>query len=565
MILDRRVFACGLFSTVSYLSLSRPLRAGITEDQRKEYSRQFQTGGANRRELSILRDIQENRIALPSGRNNLNSFITESPAMIALETGVTPALGMLKFWHDLAIQATSLDHTTEGQDTGAFEQNGPARTSRALAMVHLAIFEAINTITPRFKSYKSVNQKILLEINLSPEQISTSTASIDRAIIESSYAMLVSLYPNKKGVFDTGRISTLSLVAATDSQKDVGSRVGIAAFNAISALRKLDGSDRPDLTSDDFKTADPFGWQQDPITRLKPALGGNWHRVKPFVVASSEKYRPEPPPSVDSAAFIEAFKEVKKLGGDPNAPALAPRWPTRTVRTGTLPSDPLNDANETFKGNFWGYDGTALLCAPPRLYNMIVTSIAFKEKPVTDVLDLARLLALTNVAMADAAICAWEAKYFYAFARPITAIRATGVDATPEGSRDPNWTPLGAPVSNGLAVNKNLTPPFPSYPSGHATFGGALFQVLRNYWSVMPDGIQFDFVSDEYNNQNRGPGDEAARPKVVRTISNFTVAEIENARSRVWLGIHWQFDADAGISQGRKIGDDVFNNILQPI
>lgn len=116
-----------------------------------------------------------------------------------------------------------------------------------------------------------------------------------------------------------------------------------------------------------------------------------------------------------------------------------------------------------------------------------------------------------------------------------------------------------------MADKRNLTPPFPSYPSGHATFGGALFETMRRFWGLPPDGGAFEFVSDEFNGVNRGPGDVAPRPEVRRTFASFEEAERENARSRVWLGIHWQFDADAGIEQGRRIAEDVFSNLLQPV
>lgn len=376
------------------------------------------------------------------------------------------------------------------------------------------------------------------------------------AIVEAAYDTLVDIYPNKKPLFDAGRTKSLPLIGAGASAKEVGARIGKAAAMAVLKLRELDGSDRPDLSADDFESPNPLDWRKDPVTQLGPALGGNWHRVRPFVVASADKYRPGPPPQANDPVFIAAFKDVKRLGGDPNADALSPRWPTPTERTGVNPGDALDAANETFKGVF---------CAPPRLYNMVATSIALNEQPVTSVEDFARLLALLNIAMADAGICAWEAKYHYAYARPVTAIRALDADDSTAGARDANWTPLGAPVSNGVAANRNLTPPFPAYPSGHATFGGAVFQILRRFWGTPPDGVPFDFVSDEYNGVNRGPGEEGPRPHVRRQFASFTEAETENAQSRIWLGIHWQFDADEGIAQGRKIGDDVFDAILSPV
>jgi PAP2 superfamily len=163
-------------------------------------------------------------------------------------------------------------------------------------------------------------------------------------------------------------------------------------------------------------------------------------------------------------------------------------------------------------------------------------------------------LALVNVSLADAGIGAWTAKYQFHHARPITYIRQTNPDVTVLGTKNSDFTPLGAQVSNGNPSSANITPPFPSYPSGHAVFGGALFQAMRRYFG---GEVAFQFVSDEYNGLNRGPIGPA-RPRFDRSFNNFTEPETENARSRIWLGIHWQYDADDGIAQGRRIADAVF-------
>lgn len=152
-ILNRRYVLTGLLAGVSYIPFSSAhAQSTLTEEQRREYARQFQTSGATGRELSVLRDIQEGRAALPSGIENLGDFITQSPAMEAMATGQTPELGMLKFWHDLSLEASSLDHTTDAQDLGTYaEQFGPTRASRALAITHLAVFEAVNAISRKIR------------------------------------------------------------------------------------------------------------------------------------------------------------------------------------------------------------------------------------------------------------------------------------------------------------------------------------------------------------------------------------------------------------------------------
>ena len=179
-------------------------------------------------------------------------------------------------------------------------------------------------------------------------------------------------------------------------------------------------------------------------------------------------------------------------------------------------------------------------------------------------LETARLLALVNVAMADAGIAIWESKYFYDYWRPVTGIREANAGTGPSGSGDdnpgtegdPTFSPLGAPASN--LTGPNFTPPFPAYPSGHAGFGGALFQTLRRFYGT--DRIPFTFVSDEFNGVTRDNAG-VARPLTPRSFATLSQAEEENGQSRIYLGIHWSFDKTEGIAQGRKVADYVFRNL----
>jgi hypothetical protein len=132
-------------------------------------------------------------------------------------------------------------------------------------------------------------------------------------------------------------------------------------------------------------------------------------------------------------------------------------------------------------------------------------------------------------------------------------------DGNPATTGDTTYSPLGAPASN--LLGPNFTPPFPAYPSGHAGFGGALFQTLRHFYGT--DRIPFSFVSDEYNGMTRD-NNGIVRPLVERRFSTLSQAEEENGQSRIYLGIHWAFDKTEGIAQGRRVADHVFNNALRP-
>jgi len=251
---------------------------------------------------------------------------------------------------------------------------------------------------------------------------------------------------------------------------------------------------------------------------------------------------------MDSAEYLAAYNEAKAFGGD--------GVHTPSVRT----------PEQSFIGIFWAYDGTPSLCAPPRLYNQITVHIA--DQMHLGTVDLARLLALANTAMADAGMSIWESKYYYDFWRPVTGIRESDPGTGPTGlgdgnastTGDPTFTPMGAPASN--LSGPNFTPPFPSYPSGHGGFGGALFQTFRRFFGT--DNIAFTFVSDEFNGVTKDNADNV-RPYMPRTFSNFSQAEEENGQSRIYLGIHWSFDKTQAIAQGRNVANYVFDHAFTPV
>jgi hypothetical protein len=138
----------------------------------------------------------------------------------------------------------------------------------------------------------------------------------------------------------------------------------------------------------------------------------------------------------------------------------------------------------------------------------------------------------------------------------VTAIRQADDDYNPATLADPDWTPLGAPASN--LVDPNFTPPFPAYTSGHADLGGAMFQILRRLYG---DGIAFTFVPDEYNGVTRDKRGKV-RPRVLRSFSSLSQAEEENGQSRIYLGIHWQFDKNSGREQAQRVADYIYERGL---
>jgi hypothetical protein len=431
-----------------------------------------------------------------------------------------------------------LDHTpvAPGEHRTFGEQLGPGRASRAMAIVHIAIFDAINAILGGYQSYTGIDS--------APHPVSTVAA-----VAQAAHDTLVSLFPSQKAAFDQDLAEDL-LRVKSNKQKSNGIAFGKQIAAAILASRVSDGSEKPEVhLGVDYSTSDlPGHWRQDPISLSPIALGAHWGECRPFVIKSTTQFQVPPPPALSSAAYTTAYNEVKNFGGDGIT--------TPTQRT----------PEQTFIGTFWAYDGTPSLCAPPRLYNQITVHIADQTKlrPI----ELARLLALVNVSMADAAMSIWESKYHYDFWRPITGIRESDPGTGPTGAGDgndatdgnPTFNPLGAPASN--LNGPNFTPPFPAYPSGHAGFGGAIFETLRRFYGT--DNIGFTFVSDEFNGVTKDH-EGNVRPYMPRSFSTLSQAEEENGQSRIYLGIHWHFDKTKGIAQGEKVADYVFNHVFLPV
>ncbi len=342
-------------------------QTNITPEQRDAYGRQFRASPQERR---VLLEAQENRLALPKDiPGRLKEFLESSWSYQALAAEKTPELGYLLIWKEVALQATALDHTNPAPDDPNAspppfygEQIGPPRTSRVLAIVHLAISEAVNTISPRSQRNENVRGAILDGLTARERAYLSSLAALpdqareakNRAIIQAAYETLVNLYPKKKVLLDLALQLTLEKFQDPNAPPvSLGAKVGARAAKAILDLRYFDGSELPDLSSGDFASPIPRTWHVDPIGLTisptkppPPALGGNWPHIKPFLIPSVDAFRRQflpGPPAFDDPIFIAAYKKTKWLGGDPNAdPMDGGRWATTTRRSGaTDPNQPI--------------------------------------------------------------------------------------------------------------------------------------------------------------------------------------------------------------------------------
>ena len=368
----------------------------------------------------------------------------------------------------------------------------PPVGSRAMAIVSLSVFDAVNSIEGKYAPYLS--------------QVATSlSTSKEAAVAQAAYRSLSALFPTYQATLDA-KLAT-SLATITDGlPKTAGITLGNTVATAILNLRSTDGSS---TVVPYTPGTNPGDWQPTP-TALAPALLPQWPLVKTFGIPKGSQFRPAAPPTLGSAAYAADLNQVKGLGAA-----------TSLTRT----------ADQTAIAKFWaGGGGTA---TPPGQWNMIAQDVS--ESKCLSLGENARLFAMLNIALADAAISAWDAKYTFKMWRPITAIRNANLDGNAATTQDAAWTPLLA------------TPPFPTYTSGHSTFSGAAAAVLGAYFGT--DQVSFVLKSEVAGVSDRG-------------LTGFKQAAAEAGISRIYGGIHFNFDNTAGLIAGEAVGRYVANTFL---
>jgi hypothetical protein len=294
----------------------------------------------------------------------------------------------------------------------------PDMQARNMAVVHLAIFEALNSIEPRYQPYRA---KLPVEAGALP----------DAAVAAAAHDALVRLLPEQAKQADQALEAALAKMPDSPGRAS-GLRLGQRAAQAVLAERVNDGSDAP-------ITYRPFTLPGKYVPTQLPA-SSTWHAVKPFVLKSGDQFRPPAPYALNSAAWARDYNEVKRMG----------------AKTGSDRTPEQNDV-----ARFWQLTGTAT-------HNPVTRQVAAAKG--LDSLDTARLFALSTMACADAAIALFDAKYAHGFWRPVTAIRNGDIDGNDATTLDPRWEPMA------------VTPMHPEYPCAHCTFQGAAAGVLQTVY-----------------------------------------------------------------------------------
>jgi hypothetical protein len=334
-------------------------------------------------------------------------------------------------------------------------------------------------------------------------------ASRRAAAVQAAYTALVALFPAQSDAFAQQLEASLAGIApdaAIEHSRSItrGRQWGEQVANEILAWRSTDGFNTP---TPPFLGSDlPGVWRPTPPAFL-PGLFPQLAHTLTWVIPSPSSFRPGGPPPLASAEYAAAFNEEKVIGELGS-----------TVRT----------ADQTQAARFWG--GTVVT-----FWNRAAATAARQRH--TNLSENARLFALLNVAMADAVISCWDAKYFYVFWRPITAIRLASTDGNPDTAEQADWTPL------------LITPPYPEYSSGHQTATGASHAVLTIYFG---DNTPVEGTSE-------------GLPGVVRSWPNFTAAADEANEARIWAGIHFRTAVRDARHAGDAIGAFVMANAAQPV
>lgn len=376
-------------------------------------------------------------------------------------------------WNELALSAIRGARTP------------PPLAARHLAILHAAIFDTVNAIDGQpYTPYLF-------------DRIAVRPMNHEVAVAACGAEVLSALYPDQEATFARAMGRVLASVAPSEPRR-LGRQLGEYVGRYIVRARSDDGHDR----RGDYRfTFDPGVWRPTP-PNYEPALLPQYGKVRRFALPEKFVLKFPPPPELASEEFRADLAEVRLLG-ELNSK-------TRT-------------AAQTLTAHFWN-DGPGT-CTPPGHWNQIARAATI-DQPM-EVTQRARLFALLNLSLADAAVVCWDCKYRFRLWRPVTALRRA----------DPAWTSL------------LVTPAFPSYTSGHSTFSGAAATVLADV--LGKDGVEFTVGSDGV------PGTD-------RAYKGFWAAANEAGRSRIYGGIHYECDNKEGLALGGRVAEEILRTRLLP-
>ena len=380
--------------------------------------------------------------------------------------------------------------------------SSPLASTRVTALVGASLFDSVNGIQPIYQSlYVKPNAPWY--------------ASRRAAAVQAAYVTLVAIYAAQASTLSTKRDASIAAIAATEQPRSVQAGIawGQTVANAILTLRSTDGFSPPPppfvgVLGVETTSAAIGVWRPTPLLNATGA-GPQFATMTPWVMTRPSQFRISPPNALTSPEYAVDYNEIKTMG----------------VYSGSGRSDDQSELALFWAGN------------TPLYWNRIASDLSASRS--LSLLQNAHLFALLNVAMADAGIACWDAKYRYVFWRPITAIREGDADGNASTTPDPAWTPWLDALPPG-------TPPHPEYPSGHSTVSGAAAYVLA---------VQFGNHTPFSVTSEIRPG--------TRSFSSFSAAVAEIADARVFGGIHFRTACVRGNALGRSVAAYISSNAMR--
>jgi len=331
-------------------------------------------------------------------------------------------------------------------------------------------------------------------------------ASPNAAAVAAAHSALLALFPASNAVLNASLAVSLAQIPDGPA-KDVGIVVGQQAAAAMLLLRSTDGAASAQSV--------PYTPGSNPgdFRPVPPAVASQpgWGLVTPFGLQSGSQFRLPPPPPLDSGRYAHDFNEVKLVGSTNAGPDIRPKDRTDVARFFSV-SSPVQGWNQAARQ---------------------VSAAQGKSLP-----ENARIFALVNMAICDASIATYETKYFYNTWRPMAAIREGSLDYNKWTDAEGGWSPLIA------------TPLFPSYPSAHATLSNAARTVLERVFGKQDLAITLT--------SPRAPG-------IVLNYTEWKTICDDIDDARVYGGIHFRFEQEAGGHQGQDVGHYILDNLLRPL
>ena len=376
-------------------------------------------------------------------------------------------------------------------NTAVANKANPFAQGRYAAIVQVAVFEAVNSISGEYRPY-------LGTVAAAPG------ASAKAAAVDAAYEVLSHYFgTNSQSTLDTDLTASLGAPPYDQSTMD-GMEVGHEAAQAMIALRATDGATTPPLTTTPGAGA-PGVYQ---LTKgCAAAIAYNWQFVTPFGIRSASDFMLGPPPALTSEAYTKAYNEVMTVGASDSLDRPQERANVALFFAATSPTQAMNQA---------------------------AREVA--EEKGGSLSENARALALINMAINDSLVASFLNKYHYNFWRPETAIHSADTGGNPRTQADPDWAPF------------ITTPCFPSYPSNHGSAVNAAAEVLRRLYGEEGHAITLT---------------NPAVPTIVLEYDTFREICHDVSDARVYGGIHFRTDQEAGAHLGRAVGRAMFRNNLR--